>query len=176
MDPTTRNHPKRDETIVLPSASSAHAHARPIPIFYRVVFLWLEPASILAGAFYACFQQSMYLRLTHEASAPRDPVPPGTSIVLMQLANLYFALALLEASILRATSDITVWKTALVGLLVADVGHVLSVARHASLYQYWVWNAIDWGNIPFVYFLALTRLCLLLNVGYGTEQTKTKGN
>lgn len=56
------------------------------------------------------------------------PVPISTSIVMSQLANLYVRLAFLEASVLRATADIKVWKTFLIGLLLADLEHLLLYA------------------------------------------------
>jgi hypothetical protein len=140
----------------------------PVPAFYRLIFLWLEPVSIFTGAFYAQFMQSDYLHLTHASSAPGSSVPISTSIVLTQLANLYLGLGLLEALVLRATSELRVWRTFLFVLLVADIGHLYSVAA-VGKWVYWDysrWNSIDWGNVPFVYFLALTRSLLLLGVGF----------
>ncbi|CBX91712.1 hypothetical protein LEMA_P072200.1 [Plenodomus lingam JN3] len=148
-----------------------------LPRLYRFVFLWLEPASIAVGALYACFMQSTYLRLTHAASAPPPAsLPTSVSIIMAQLANLYLGLAILEASILRTTSELSVWRCTLIGLLIADLGHLLSVRALGSkiYWQYWQWNAIDWGNIPFVYFLALTRICLLLDVGFRRQGLKLK--
>ena len=93
-----------------------------IPAFYRLVFLYLEPVSILAGAVQACCFQSAYLSLTHASSAP-SVVPVSTSIVLTQLANLYLGLALTEALILRVTSEYSVWK-ALITVLQIGRAHV----------------------------------------------------
>jgi hypothetical protein len=154
---------------------AAAAPAR-IPVCYRLVFLWLEPVSIFAGAVYACFLQSTYLSLTHAASAPRAPVPVATSVVLAQLANLYLGLGMLEASVLRASADRKVWLTFLAVLLVADLGHLCSVAPVGTwvYWQYWRWNAIDWGNVPFVYFLAITRTCFLLGVGFPRDHSRLK--
>ncbi|KAH7082341.1 hypothetical protein FB567DRAFT_447917 [Paraphoma chrysanthemicola] len=153
-----------------PSASAR------IPALYRLVFLWVEPVSILLGAIYAHSLQSTYLSLTHAASAPGPSVPIATSIVMTQLANLYLGLMILEASVLRVTADIKVWRTFLIGLLVADVGHLYSVAPAGSwmYWQYWRWNTIDWGNVGFVYFLAVTRICLLFGVGFDDAPVRLK--
>jgi hypothetical protein len=154
---------------------AAAAPAR-MPVFYRCVFLWLEPVSIFAGAVYAYFLQSTYLALTHAASAPRASVPVATSVVLAQLANLYLGLGMLEASILRVSSERRVWVTFLTVLLIADIGHLYSVAPVGTwvYWQYWRWNAIDWGNVPFVYFLAFTRTCFLLGVGFPNDDVRLK--
>ncbi|KAK2604175.1 hypothetical protein N8I77_007126 [Diaporthe amygdali] len=144
----------------------------PFPILYRLFFLYIEPVSALVGAFFAHFRQSDYLLLTHAASAPVfGPIPTGTSIVLSQLANLYLLFALNEALVLRSTSDIRVWKTVLFGLLVADLGHLWTVrALGLDVYLPWNfarWNAIDWGNIPFVYLGASMRTAFIAGVGMG---------
>ncbi|KAL2177432.1 uncharacterized protein P884DRAFT_259664 [Thermothelomyces heterothallicus CBS 202.75] len=138
-----------------------------LPLPYRLFFLLIEPVATLLGAYSAFFQQSTYLNLTHAPSAP-SPIPLGTSIAMSQLANLYFAFALTEALVLRSTSDLRVWKTVLFCLLVADFGHLYTVSALGPKI-YWnvfEWNAIDWGNIGYVYFAALMRVAFLSGVGF----------
>ncbi|KAK8049846.1 hypothetical protein PG994_011576 [Apiospora phragmitis] len=141
-----------------------------LPLPYRLFFLVIEPISALVGAYYAHFRKADYLTLTHAPTAPSgDAILAGTSIVLSQLANLYLLFALNEALVLRATSDMFVWKTVLFVLLLADLGHLYSVAALGPR-VYWdvaSWNAIDWGNVPFVYLGASMRLAFLLGVGIG---------
>lgn len=152
----------------------------PVHPFYRAVFLWFEPLSIFSGAVTAHYFQSDYLALTHAASAPGPlvPVPVATSIVLTQLANLYLGLCCIEALVLRATSERSVWTTLIAILLLADVGHLYSVrlVGHGVYWRFWGWNAIDWGNVGCVYFLAITRICMLLGLGdgHGHRDVKAK--
>jgi len=165
-----------------PAASSQAAATRPrtaaaysLPLIYRLFFLVIEPVAALVGAYYAYFGQDEYLRLTHAASAP-SPIPLGTSIALSQLANLYLFFAINEALVLRSTSDVRVWKTVLFCLLVGDLGHLYTV-RELGPDIYWSfarWNAIDWGNIPFVYLGATMRLAFLANVGLGKGRHVTR--
>ena len=153
-------------TMAFPTASAIQTS---IPLWYRCFFLYIEPASTFVGAYYAGLQQQMYLDLTHIGSAPLTGIPTGTSIVLWQLANLYLLFALNEALVLRSTADLKVWKTLLFCLLIADFGHLYSV-RMVGIQIYWnvsSWNAIDWGNIGFVYAGAATRICFLLGLGLG---------
>ncbi|KAF1948977.1 hypothetical protein CC80DRAFT_485217 [Byssothecium circinans] len=140
-----------------------------IPVLYRLVFLYVEPVSTLLGAVHAHLYQAKYLHLTHSASAPQHGlIPTSTSIVLTQLANLYLLLCINEAMVLRATTDLRVWKTFLFGLLVADFGHLYSVRLVGSwvYWQFWEWNAIDVGNVPYVVFLAVVRMLFLAGVGF----------
>ncbi|POS71187.1 hypothetical protein DHEL01_v210417 [Diaporthe helianthi] len=149
------------------------------PLPYRLFFLYIEPISALVGAFYAHFRQDEYLLLTHAASAPSPgtAIPTGTSIVLSQLANLYLLFTLNEALVLRSTSDLRVWKTVLFGLLVADLGHLWTVRQLGlGIYLPWNfarWNAIDWGNIPFVYLGACMRAAFISGVGMGDSEEET---
>ncbi|KAL8854927.1 MAG: hypothetical protein Q9221_000434 [Calogaya cf. arnoldii] len=138
-----------------------------IPLIYRLFFLYIEPLASLVGAYYAFLKPQEYLRLTDPFSSPIVSVPLSTSIILQQLSNLYFLFALNEALVLRATSDIHVWRTLLFGLLVADIGHLYSV-HGLGLAIYWEvsrWNAIDWGNVAFVYVGATMRICFLTGLG-----------
>ena len=140
------------------------------PLLYRLFFLWIEPIATLVGAYYAWFQPQVYLELTHTASAPGLlGMPVGTHLALRQLGNLYFCFALNEAFVLRATSDLRVWRTLLLGLLIADFGHLYSCSPLGLRIYYEAnkWNSIYWGNIAFVYCGATTRICFLTGVGMG---------
>ncbi|KAI2469280.1 hypothetical protein F4781DRAFT_431481 [Annulohypoxylon bovei var. microspora] len=139
-----------------------------LPLTYRAFFLIIEPISALVGAFYAHFRQDEYLAMTSHGA---PPMSFGTSIVMSQLANLYLLFALNEALVLRSTGDMRVWRTVLFGLLVADFGHLYSISSHGS-WMYWDvtrWNAIDYGNVPFVYLGATMRMAFLAGVGLGTS-------
>ncbi|KIW50028.1 hypothetical protein PV05_11652 [Exophiala xenobiotica] len=141
-----------------------------IPLPYIAFFLWIEPFSTLVGAFYAWLKPGTYLELTHAQSAPGIlGVPVSTEVALRQLGNLYVAFAINEAFVLRATTDLRVWRTLLLGLLIADFGHLYSCFPLGLNYYYDIksWNSIAYGNILFVYCGALTRICFLLGLGVG---------
>ena len=109
--------------------------------------------------------------MTHATSAPAasTDIPTGTSIVLSQLANLYFLFTLNEALVLRSTADLRVWRTLLFGLLVADFGHLWSL-RPLGGQVYWdvrQWGPMDIGNVPVVYLGASLRIAFLVGLGLG---------
>ena len=166
-------------------ASASSPPSFPLPLPYRIFFLTIEPVSALVGASYAFLHPHTYLSLTHASSSPPVPtaaspssaVPLGTQIVLAQLANLYLLFAFNEALILRTTSDLRVWRTVLLGLLVADVGHLWSVSALGAR-VYWDvagWNKMDWGNVGFVYLGICTRLCFLAGVGLPRARPRSIG-
>ncbi|KAM0199135.1 hypothetical protein ACHAPA_001635 [Fusarium lateritium] len=139
---------------------------------YRIFFLVLEPISALVGAFYTHFRQETYLSLLNAPSAPAAQAPTATSVAMSQLANMYFFFALNEALVLRSTADLRVWRTVLLVLLIADVGHLYSMSALGSGI-YWdvkAWNVSDWGNVPWVYAGMSMRLCFLMGFGLGESR------
>ncbi|KAI4117417.1 MAG: hypothetical protein LQ345_002338 [Seirophora villosa] len=159
-------------------AVSAQNKPAVVPLVYRIFFLYIEPLAAMLGAYYAFFEPRDYLRLTDPASTPSVSLPPSTTIVLGQLSNLYLLFAINEALVLRATSDIRVWRTLLFGLLIADLGHLYSV-HPLGLQMYWNvfrWNAIDWGNVAFVYAGASTRVLFLAGVGMSEAKAQHHSN
>jgi len=69
--------------------------------------------------------------------------------------------------VLRATKDLRVWRVLLLGLLIADFGHIYSVHAIGSgvYYRFWEWNSMYWGNLGFVYIGAAMRAAFLLGLG-----------
>jgi len=156
------------------SARAAGSSANAIPLLYRLFFLYIEPVATAVGAYYAALDQKAYMHLTLPSAAGSllgTSVSTRESIVLYQLANLYFVFALNEALVLRATDDVRVWKVFLFGLLLADFGHLASVASVGLdvYYRFWDWNSMYWGNLGFVYVGAATRLCFLTGVGFAGQ-------
>ena len=150
-----------------------------IPLLYQIFLLWVEPVAVLAGAYYAWLKPSTYLEYTHAQSAPGLlGLPVATHVVLRQLGNLYVAFAINEALVLRVTNDLKVWRALLLGLLIADFGHLYSCFPLGLKMYYDVgnWNAMAYGNYFFVYCGATTRICFLLGVGMGeSKKARTKG-
>lgn len=61
-------------------------------------------------------------------------------------------------------------------LLLADFGHLYTV-HPVGLSIYWDvlrWNAIDWGNLGFVYVGAITRICFLLGIGFPAPSARQR--
>lgn len=153
-------------------AQSGSQSVAPLPIIYSLFFLYIEPFSTAVGAYYSFFQQDEYMRLTYSSAAGALlGVTTTESIVLNQLANLYFVFALNEALVLRATNDRAVWKTFLLGLLIADFGHLYSVnlVGWPVYYRFWEWNSMYWGNLGFVYIGAAMRTAFLLDIGLSKD-------
>ncbi|KAJ7289287.1 hypothetical protein C8J57DRAFT_1277229 [Mycena rebaudengoi] len=148
-----------------------------IPFIYKLFFLYIEPISALAGAYYAAFRPAEYIRDLSLAGIPAaDPVALTTqgNMVLLQLANLYLLFALNEHLVLSSTTSLKTWRRLLFGLLVADFGHLISMAP-LGVDVFWRvgdWNAMVWGSVGFVYAGASMRMAFLAGLGLGVDGVK----
>jgi hypothetical protein len=152
------------------------------PFPYRIFFLYIEPISALAGAYYAAIHPNRYLLdLVSPIQSDFTSVAPDTPtrMGLFQLANLYLLFALNEHLVLSSTSSLKTWKRLLFCLLVADFGHLATMipAGPEIFWNVRKWNAMAWGSIGFVYLGAALRLCFLAGVGLkhdGLHATKPR--
>ncbi|KAJ3802252.1 hypothetical protein GGU11DRAFT_673257 [Lentinula aff. detonsa] len=156
-----------------------------IPFFpYTVFFLYIEPLSALAGAYYAAFKPQDYLGDLSLSNAIANPIIPlvttQMNMALLQLANLYLLFALNEHLVLSSTTSIKTWKRMLFCLLIADFGHLLSMVPLGTdvFWKVWEWNAMVWGSVGFVYLGASLRISFLCGLGSvsspNTQRTKMK--
>lgn len=150
-----------------------------IPLLpYRFFFLYVEPISALVGAYYAAIRPTEYLSLLTLTSAiPSTSIRVLTQDVTMslaQLANLYLMFALNEHLVLSSTTSVRTWRRLLFCLLVADFGHLATMAPLGApaFWRVWEWNAMLWGSIGFVYLGATLRLCFLMGVGLNEAELK----
>ncbi|TFK33250.1 hypothetical protein BDQ12DRAFT_442871 [Crucibulum laeve] len=150
-----------------------------IPILYRLFLLYIEPISALAGAYYAAFKPAEYLRDLNLSAAANSSVvtlPTQTNMVLLQLANLYLLFALNEHLVLSSTDSIRTWRRLIFVLLVADIGHLITMAPlgNGVFWRVWEWNAMVWGSVGFVYVGASLRICFLSGIGLGKDIDERK--
>ena len=102
-------------------------HSAFVARLYGYLSLYIEPLSALSGAYYSSSEPKVYFGLTNAASGLITGVPKSTHIVLSQLSNHYIFFTHNEALALRSTSDLRVWRTLLLCLLVTDLGHLYGV-------------------------------------------------
>ncbi|KAI0089350.1 hypothetical protein BDY19DRAFT_906234 [Irpex rosettiformis] len=162
-------------------------------LIYRLFFLYIEPISALAGAFYAAVLPQTYLDLlssnahvaTHTSSIAAIDTPTLAS--LYQLANLYLLFALNEHFVLSHSTSLRTWRALLFGLLIADFGHLATMIPVAlvkeggydglvkTFINFWTWNAMEWGSVGFVYVGAGMRISFLVRTsGWWSAKGKEK--
>jgi hypothetical protein len=142
-----------------------------IHYFYRLLFLYVEPTILLAGAYIAFFLPTTYLSTVHAIPTfSSSPITshPTTALLLAQLTNVYILFFLLETTILRTTPDTRVWGAFLRAALVADLGHLAIVAGFGvgvgwgTLGRVHELGLADWGKPG---FMLVSRCAFLMGVG-----------
>jgi hypothetical protein len=154
-----------------------------IPFFpYKLFFLYVEPISALAGAYYAGFRPAEYLEdlvISQSIISSTQTLTTPMTMSLAQLANLYLLFALNEHLVLSSSSSKTVWRRLLFCLLLADFGHLATMIPLGpdTFWKVWEWNAILWGSVGFVYLGASLRISFLAGLGMsgGTGRQQTHG-
>lgn len=175
--PSFTVHLQRDNAMTTKQAMSSpfasdRTHIHP---FYRLLFLYLEPLVLLAGAVIAFFLPSTYLSTIHAVPPPSVLYPniltshPTLRILTAGLANVYMLFCLFEACILRATDDVHVWRTFLACALWGDLAHLaifsgLGVNVGEDLLGL---GMADWAK-PVLMILA--RIAFLLGLGMKVEK------
>ncbi|KAI0265099.1 hypothetical protein BC834DRAFT_924374 [Gloeopeniophorella convolvens] len=150
---------------------------------YRLLFLWIEPASTILPAILIWFAPGAAWFHHGLIPAPHESPPAlddRTQMAVWQLGNCYLLLGLLESLVFRAVRDAIPGRPAaqervlgasLLAMAIADVSSGVSIA--ASFiglpddlkYRPELWNATTHGNISFVVFLLLMRVAWFLGVG-----------
>ncbi|KZT06557.1 uncharacterized protein LAESUDRAFT_182968 [Laetiporus sulphureus 93-53] len=156
--------------------------SNPIPLPYRLFFLYLEPISALVGAYYAAGKPAEYLAYLSFSSMPTSELPPTSTLIsLYQLSNLYLLFALNEHLVLSSTNSIRIWQRLLFCLLMADFGHLATMIPLALekgfarvFLEFMQWNAMEAGSVGFVYVGALMRISFLAGAGLNQERGKAR--
>jgi len=123
--------------------------ASQLPTFPRIIFTIVEPLSLLGGAGGGIFQPAWFI--SQQIPSPGAVESTEHSrLVAQQLGNCYFLLFLIAVGVLSSTSELKVVRSYLMGLWIADIGHVgltaFGLGYHHTL-AVGQWNAMTWGNI-----------------------------
>ncbi|KAF4944870.1 hypothetical protein FGADI_12385 [Fusarium gaditjirri] len=137
--------------------------ASSLPTFPRLVFTIIEPISLVAGFAGAIMDPAWFIGEQSPQKNDGD-ASPNSIIVAWQLGNLYLLLAFIGVAILSTTTENRVVRSYLVGLWLADIGHIGFSSYGIGwdgLLSPLQWNAMTWGNVGMTLFLFSTRTAYL---------------
>ncbi|PTB41830.1 hypothetical protein M441DRAFT_46939 [Trichoderma asperellum CBS 433.97] len=135
-----------------------------IPLAYRALFLYFEPAAALFGALLLHFRPEIFLN----TMSPVAKYATDNQVIYDQLFATYTLFAFNEAVILRITKDLRVWKALLVGILVCDAIHLYGSWAALGGAVFWdirSWRPEDWANLGSLWGQAAVRVAFLAGVG-----------
>lgn len=146
----------------------------PIPFFYRLMLLYIEPFLALGGCLLLHFTPSTFLSTMSQTQPP----PPATTLLSVriltdQLAIMQLLFALQLGVLLRLAfqddARVRIWRICCAGMLVSDALHVAASVRELEwdvvLAPGTRWRPEEWVNFGVLGIMALTRLGVVLRVG-----------
>ncbi|ETW84226.1 hypothetical protein HETIRDRAFT_313313 [Heterobasidion irregulare TC 32-1] len=160
-----------------------------LPGLYKILFLYLEPASTITPAFLTWFYPGAAW-FHHQLIPSSDPFPKilesRTAMLVWQLGNCYLLLGLLSSLVFRAVRDTLpgnptaqerILGASLLAMAIADVFLTIIIFSIAATviglpsavrYTPYTWNATTHGNISFVVVLLMFRIAWFLGIGRQT--------
>ncbi|KAH8681087.1 hypothetical protein BX600DRAFT_504826 [Xylariales sp. PMI_506] len=136
-----------------------------IPFLYRFMFLYYEPAAAVLGSALLHFNPTVFLSsVTHNAV-----YTASNQVIFDMLAATYLLFAFNEAVLLRVTSDLTVWRTVLLGILICDAAHLYSSWADLGADVFWnplLWRAGDAVNLGTLWGQGALRVAFILGLGF----------
>ena len=194
--PQQQQQQKRSSAAAAPSTSSSYwssavdampprqqrqqrRRRHPVPLWYRIPLLTIEPLFALNGSCMLLFQPHSFLAVMSPlwsagAGAAPDPASLAPVRVLTdQLAAMQFLFAFTQAFILRAAPDLRTWRLICITMLLSDVLHASAslreVARGGADGRV-VFRSEDWLNFSVLAIMAALRLGVLLGIGIRKEE------
>jgi len=149
---------------------------RVLPLWPHVLFGILEPIALVMG-FYTVFSspQEFHNRQV-PSNVPNLNITPGTTIITLQLGNVFLLLAGL-AILCCFTSHPEIARYYLIIVAFADLGHIYSSYVGMGSTYFWdvgSWNDMAWGNVGTSVFLCINRIATVLGV-FGRIRNKADG-
>lgn len=146
----------------------AQQQSPPIPLFYRISFIAIDPLIAAWGAYMDIFTPAFAIA----AFAPPNIVPynPFYNFLQHQLAGALLLCVIIDLFLLRKTRELWVWDPVQSGQLVWDV--IMAVSQVYSWEQQGRlsvkklrWE--DWGALAITGVIGLVRVAFLMRVGFG---------
>lgn len=157
------------------TANSPSTTPSPIPLFYRIMFTYIDPMFCCMGAAMHLFDQQKtligYSPFATTVSTSMTKTTTAVPLLLENLAGFFLTLGVLEALLLRVKSnDVAVWRCVQASAFILDVAMVWTHSKALSVEGRWdvlQWRGDDWRNIAGNVAAGLPRLCCALGIGMG---------
>lgn len=146
----------------------------PIPQYYRIPLLWIEPPLALIGALLCAFSPNDFLNAV-SPSTPSANTLSQVRILTDQLGVFQLTFAFNLGVVLRVTRDVLVWRVMCAGMLLGDVLTIAASVRELGWETTLApsrWRSEDWVNFGVLGVMGLARLGVVLGIGLGGEKRK----
>ncbi|KAL9047612.1 MAG: hypothetical protein Q9162_007976 [Coniocarpon cinnabarinum] len=155
----------------------AHTPHSPMPLVYRIFFLYIDPSGAALGLIGHLFTPMQMLK--SYSVSPTEP-PATETIFLTDTLVGFFAMTLfLQTYLLRQKpiADLAVWKAVQFSILLVDIAMLgafgRALAREKRLNAI-VWRSEEWTNLGVLLIVAVMRTSFCLGVGMSAGQRGKK--
>ena len=143
-----------------------------LPPIYRFLLMNVESLFAFGGVVMVCVTPGQYVTaLTRDSVASIDS---ATNFIYTQLGGGWMVIVFIEAVIMRLVDDIKVWKLLCMAILLSDALYTHSMAQavggYASFFTLSKWTLNDWVAAITTYPFILTRIAIVLGIGYRKEK------
>jgi hypothetical protein len=158
----------------LPQFAGAMAQLQVHP-FYRLWFTWIDPLTLLLTSTTCFLDPAAALELIVPAEV--SAFVPAQATLLHQTGILYLFVGTMFAVLLRASTDLKVWRIMQAATLGVDVALIatmfvsLETQRRLELGK---WRGMDFVNLGFTVWVASIRTAYLTGVGGGRQGRANK--
>ncbi|KUJ24259.1 uncharacterized protein LY89DRAFT_776404 [Mollisia scopiformis] len=146
-----------------------------IPLFYRIVFLYIDPLICLSGIYLMFFDHQTFVvnGTPSSLSASLSKVDPLAAHLIMNIGLYSICIFSLQVLLLHQFKDapnglnVKLWRILMFSILLIDVGLIYggySVNPKAFL-DFGAWTTGDWGNNGILAALVVIRSAFILGIG-----------
>ncbi|KAM0338675.1 hypothetical protein ACHAPU_011232 [Fusarium lateritium] len=149
------------------------ASTKAIPIFYRIIFTWVDPLVAFITGYLLVFHRDLILGMLSPLFTPREVAYDPW---LWQVAAAYWIVAVLQGGMLRYTNDLGIWKFTNGAICIMDIMILISIWEMRLPPHNWSMATMsqrDWSNVYGGAVFAVIRILFLLEVGF-SKQNKIK--
>lgn len=149
--------------------------AAPIPLFYRIAFLVVDPLIAGSGAYLDLFNPAfVFNSVVPSTIAPYNPL---YSFLQHQLAAALLLCVTIDLFLLRKTRELWIWDPVQAGQLLWDIimvgSHILSLEQQHRLSLHGL-RPEDWGSLAVTGGIGLVRIAFLTRLGFGKIENKQR--
>lgn len=149
-----------------------------IPLFYRILFLYIDPLICLSGIYLMFFDHATFIQNGVPSSLSSkitsiSRINPITEHLITSIGLYSVCIFALQVLLMHQFKDapnglnVRLWRIVMFSILLIDVGLLYNgyAASPKAFLDLGSWTSGDWGNNGIIAALAVFRTAFLLGVG-----------
>ncbi|KAF8851584.1 hypothetical protein BDZ45DRAFT_143571 [Acephala macrosclerotiorum] len=149
-----------------------------IPLFYKVIFLYIDPLICLSGIYLTFFDRQYFIKngipsVLTSKTAQATGTSPLAEHLIKSIGSYSICIFALQILLLHQFKDapnglnVRLWKILMFSIALIDVGLLYGVyeASPDAFWEIGSWSSGDWGNNGILGSLVVLRTAFILGIG-----------